>query len=217
VGTDGDFSLFFVLLIILPNLQDFTRPFFLFFFFFRKWRASAAASLNEARARTLAGAGIFFLLVSLFLLFIQVDETRENAYRMSETNTQILYTPPFTFRIGTPHHFLPVCVTYWRGERESSKKLSQEFKKKNIISYLKKTRPSQRLFSLLRVTCTQFTSPLIRLDFFFKFLFFFCETETSKDQRQKYKIRRKKKGRYGSETTTYNTGAHLTTDRIKNL
>jgi hypothetical protein len=129
--------------------------------------------LNEARARTLAGAGIFFPSCFPFSSFYtsRRDE-RKCVSNVGNKHTDTLYPPPFTFRIGTPHHFLPVCVTYWRGERESSKKLSQEFKKKNIISYLKKTRPSQRLFSLLRVTCTQFTSPLIRLDFFKIFLFF---------------------------------------------
>jgi hypothetical protein len=126
---------------------------------------------------------------------------------MSETNTHRYFIPPSLFRIGTPHHFLPVCVTYWRGER-IVEKIVARINKKNIISYLKKTRPSQRLFSLLRVTCTQFTSPLIRLDFFKIFLFFFCETETSKDQRQKEENKKKKKGVTAVKQQQLTTLAH---------
>jgi hypothetical protein len=68
-----------------------------------------------------------FLFPFFFFLYKSTRREKMRIECRKQTHRYFI-PPPFTFRIGTPHHFLPVCVTYWRGERESSKKLSQELK-----------------------------------------------------------------------------------------
>jgi hypothetical protein len=141
VGTDGDFSLFFVLLIILPNLQDFTRPFFSFSFFFRKWRASAAASLNEARARTLAGAGIFFPSCFPFSSFLYKSTRREKMRIECRKQTHRYFIPPLHLSNWNPSSFFTcLCNLLERGER-IVEKIVARIKKK--ILFLIWRRPDQ--------------------------------------------------------------------------
>lgn len=72
--------------------------------------ARGGFSLNEARVRTLAGAGISPPPYLFFFLFFYPNE---NAYRMSETNTDTLYTPFSMWKIEThTGGLLTTCPVY---------------------------------------------------------------------------------------------------------
>jgi hypothetical protein len=90
-------------------------PFFLTFF--RKWRASAAASLNEARARTLAGAGIFFPSCFPFSSFYtsRRDE-RKCVSNVGNKHTDTLYPPLHLSNWNPSSFFTCLCNLLERGE-----------------------------------------------------------------------------------------------------
>lgn len=119
---------------------------------------------------------------------------------MSETNTQILYTPPIS-NWNPSSFFTCLCNLLERGEnrRKNCRK------KRKYCFFLFEEDPTKST-PLFPPPCdlhtVHFSSNTIRL------LFFFCETETSKDQRQKKKIRRKKKGVTAVKQQQLTTLAH---------
>lgn len=99
VGTDGDFSLFFVLLIILPNLQDFTRPFFLFLFFSKMARERGGVFERGTRPHFSRCRNLFPSCFPFSSFYTSRRDERKCVSNVGNKHTDTLYPPPSPFEL----------------------------------------------------------------------------------------------------------------------